>query len=187
MPPRPFPYPFHVGIDICSIPRIRRLMTSKSSHADIDPNKFRRFLFRLFSFPEILDFSDKHPDLFNPDLAPSPAKEAMIKAFTPRRVTFREVVLAKPQFSTEGPQAIVLDEEQAMTTMQRCFLRDRLKFTFLAEVVGEPAFDTKSPDLCHKLRDSDGQVVHVSISHDGDYATAVCIAPICTPVQRSTT
>ena len=106
----------------------------------------------------------------------------MIKAVTPRRATFREVVLAKPQSSTEGPQAIVLDKEQAMTTMQRCFLRDRLKFTFLAEVAGEPAPSCKSLDLCHKLGDLNGQVVHVSISHDGDYATAVCIAPSCAPI-----
>jgi holo-[acyl-carrier protein] synthase len=37
--------------------------------------------------------------------------------------------------------------------------------------------DVAASDVTASETDVDGQIVHISISHDGDYATAVCIAP----------
>lgn len=36
MPPKPFPYPISIGVDICLIPRMRRLIRQRDGH-DIIP------------------------------------------------------------------------------------------------------------------------------------------------------
>lgn len=62
MPPRPFPRPYNVGIDICNINRIKRLLQRRPGPKPPPTPKWavpqlHHFLARSFSFREILLFS----------------------------------------------------------------------------------------------------------------------------------
>lgn len=58
MPPRAFPYPLRVGIDICHIPRIHSLLTRKADK--IHP--LNQFLTRVLTWPERQYFWDRFGD-----------------------------------------------------------------------------------------------------------------------------
>lgn len=132
-----------IGTDICHIPRIRRLLTSRHS---------QRFLQRLLTdheMPQVV----RGP--WRPDLQPAEAmsrittlvagrwaaKEAAIKAAFPRRLSFQDVIVLKSD--DREPYAVILDKDPKPRSE-----------------AGE------GPD---------GQIARVSISHDGEYATAVCM------------
>lgn len=74
------------------------------------------------------------------------AKEAAIKAVTWRRLSFHDVIIRRIGDQARV-QAVILDNASPMSAEQ-------------AEL----------PANLH------GQIASISISHDGDYATAVCLA-----------
>ena len=74
------------------------------------------------------------------------AKEAVVKACSWRRLMFDEIMVLKEE-GGKRIYGVILDEREVMGR-------------YVEEIQGEPA----------------GQVVQLSISHDGEYATAVCLA-----------
>jgi hypothetical protein len=57
MPPRPFPFPFRVGTDICSAARVRALITKHNKEYPLNP--LIQFLKRTLTDPERLHFWDR--------------------------------------------------------------------------------------------------------------------------------
>jgi holo-[acyl-carrier protein] synthase len=76
------------------------------------------------------------------------AKEAVVKACSWRRLMFDEIVVLREE-GGKRVYGVILDERE---------VREKRDYDSVGE--GEPA----------------GQVVQLSISHDGEYATAVCLA-----------
>lgn len=102
------------------------------------------------------------------------AKEAVIKAVSSRRIFLKDVLVA-----TQGsqPYAIVLDESPILTHVQRLYLNRNCGFSLPLSTEIDPDLDLEShPDLDPALDGCKGQVAKLSISHDGDYASAVCLA-----------
>ena len=92
------------------------------------------------------------------------AKEAIIKA-CPRRLTFHDIIIAiRPD---QKPYGIVLDH-----TSERKRLSDDLSLRrrrYLQNQLKNQANGS--------LEDLSGQIVPLSISHDGEYATAIALYP----------
>lgn len=177
MPPfRPFPSPsLSVGTDICHIPRVLRLVNN--------PELFPRFLNRIFTKPERAAFQTRFSELLKQESGPVDdagskeklfvrqgiaahlagrwaAKEAVIKACTWRRLLLSDVRIAKHEHN-HSIYGVILDQVKAARDEE-----DALDFSKEVEVGMVAAEEDARP----------GQTVKVSISHDGDYATAVCLA-----------
>ncbi|KAF2850538.1 hypothetical protein T440DRAFT_468516 [Plenodomus tracheiphilus IPT5] len=173
MPPRPFPYPLRLGNDICKIPRIRAIITSARSDI-VSPPALDRFMRRIFTPPEIRYFWHKFGDqaqlrdrtgTVSQFLAGRfAAKEACRKAcpqFDRDNRAFQQIMILPVTLNdnylhTSRPQALILDAPFQM--MQAESSKDS----------GSPNEDLDMPP---------GQLCEVSISHDGDYATAVALVP----------
>lgn len=56
MPIRPFPVPLRVGVDVCNISRIRRIIAHNES---VSSDRLERFLKRILTKPERLYFWDR--------------------------------------------------------------------------------------------------------------------------------
>lgn len=127
------------------------------------------------------------------------AKEATIKAFGSRRkLTLRQVLVLTG--SKGEPFAVVLDESGAKDELRHSeSLKNESGSTQCApmpSVLGAPDRTTSErkaecidpdlrSDICdnrysddESLKSLDGQIARLSISHDGDYATAICLAAI---------
>ncbi|EKG17391.1 hypothetical protein MPH_05459, partial [Macrophomina phaseolina MS6] len=70
MPPRPFPLPYSIGVDICSIQRIKSLLQRpRTQPSSLPPSsslpRLHPFLTRVFSFREILLFSHRFKGLLH--------------------------------------------------------------------------------------------------------------------------
>lgn len=176
MPPfRPFPSPsLSIGTDICHIPRVLRLVNNQKL--------FPRFLNRIFTQPERAAFQTRFRNLLKQETASDDAgrkeqafvrqgiaahlagrwaaKEAVIKACTWRRLVLSDVRILKREQSS-GVYGVVLDQVKAARQTE-----DAFDWT-------EEGTDAVEQDIGV---DRSGQIVKVSISHDGDYATAVCLA-----------
>jgi len=190
MPPpllRPFPFPtLSIGTDIAHVPRIARLVAS--------PRTLPRFLRKVLTSREERDFHLRFPSklrlrggnhlsgdvlLRGPgavDRAKSEgagengdgdyarwveraakflagrwaAKEAVVKACSWRRLMFDEVMVLKED-GGKRVYGVILDEREVRKNDESDTMRQWHE---------EPT----------------GQVVQLSISHDGEYATAVCLA-----------
>lgn len=59
MPPRAFPYPFQIGIDICHIDRIEALLRGKSTDLTRSTRPLERFLFKVLTWPERQAFKER--------------------------------------------------------------------------------------------------------------------------------
>lgn len=57
MPPRPFPFPLRVGIDLCSVTRIRSVITRKVNGNKGPP--LNAFLQRVLTHPERSYFRER--------------------------------------------------------------------------------------------------------------------------------
>jgi hypothetical protein len=57
MPPRPFPFPFRVGTDICSVARVRAIITRHNEGGPLHP--LRHFMKRVLTDPERRYFWDR--------------------------------------------------------------------------------------------------------------------------------
>ncbi|KAL1620581.1 hypothetical protein SLS54_005937 [Diplodia seriata] len=186
MAPRPFPFPLGVGTDICSIHRVKSLL-QRSGPAGSSLPRLHSFLARVFSFREILLFDLRFTGVLQKPgaehesaLASSAirylagrfaAKEAAIKAIHPRRIFLRDVLVAG---QGSQPYAIVFDKSPDLTHVQRLYLNQSYGFSLPIRAEIDPPADLAThPDTDPALDRCEGQVAKLSISHDGDYATAV--------------
>ncbi|OAL03388.1 hypothetical protein IQ06DRAFT_302387 [Phaeosphaeriaceae sp. SRC1lsM3a] len=181
MPPRPFPYTLRVGTDICNVSRIRRLVAREG-----DRHYLEKFTRRILTAPERTYFwqrfgpshdVDSRLDVVSNFLAGRfAAKEAIRKAcnqFQTLERGFQNIVIlpvtssSRLEHQSSRPQGLILDGPYASTTP-----------------TGQ-AFDTgQDVELRHgggslpNIADLDGQLCEISISHDGDFATAVALVPL---------
>ncbi|KAH7121174.1 hypothetical protein B0J11DRAFT_508199 [Dendryphion nanum] len=186
MPLRPFPYSLRVGTDICSISRVRELLTGKNRKTNSDPTALlAQFLTKVFTWPERQAFEDrfdsyakacKHPDQVSAFLAGRwAAKEACRKACTHLSTSngFHNIMILpsnpkrSPKFGTQAPTGIVLRQ-----ALQAYLVRKEETRTH-DQLVRRVGFSSAEFDM-EKV---EGQSFQVSISHDGEYATAVAVVP----------
>ncbi|KAF1813302.1 hypothetical protein P152DRAFT_313674 [Eremomyces bilateralis CBS 781.70] len=175
---RPFPLPIRIGTDICHIPRIAYLLTPHSSPSSLRSHRLTRFVTRLLHPIEAAHFWNRYrraveevPDPGDRDAGARAwtsrflagrwaAKEAAIKALGYRPPhAFHQIVLYSAPTAADGtsvaPRLIVLDE---------------VNFTRKGNAGWEDRKDA--------LGGMEGQEGLVSISHDGEYATAVVVMPV---------
>lgn len=106
------------------------------------------------------------------------AKEATIKAVSWRRLRFHQIVI-QPYPHRQGLMAVILDDAASASAPAPPPLSgdDAEPTTIIPEIDFRPLVEE------HMVREAEvgheeltGQVARISISHDGDYATAVCLA-----------
>jgi holo-[acyl-carrier protein] synthase len=183
---RPFPFPsLSIGTDIAHIPRIAKLVASQ--------RKLPRFLRKVLTSREERDFHVRFPQKLS-DSAESDsgfsennqnstrrideaaaarflagrwaAKEAVVKACSWRSLTFDEIQIRR-DVGSRRVYGVILDKPEVRQAMQQM----------------KNGKDARSKDMAsqeHTVEGEEeapaGQVVKISISHDGEYATAVCLA-----------
>jgi holo-[acyl-carrier protein] synthase len=185
---RPFPFPsLSIGTDIAHIPRIAKLVASQ--------HKFPRFLRKVLTSREERDFHLRFPRIVSKvtesDVGLSggeqksieriddagaarflagrwAAKEAVVKACSWRSLTFDEIQIRKDAGSRRV-YGVILDKPVVRRAMRQV-------------KNGEDARSKSMASREHTVGGGEeeeapaGQVVKISISHDGEYATAVCLA-----------
>ncbi|KXT15050.1 hypothetical protein AC579_1492 [Pseudocercospora musae] len=187
MPPRPFPSQLRIGTDICQVSRIAKLI-SKKRHPDAKPgSSLHLFLNHLFTRRERASFESRYSKedkgygtghvsagVLHHLAGRWAAKEAVVKAVQPRPVTFGDIeVLRKPE--SRSLIAVILDK-QAPSRSADASSEGKLFWTSfgLEKVYTHQELAQQNFALWHS---AEGQEVQISISHEEDYATAVCLAP----------
>lgn len=176
---------FGIGTDICHIPRIARLIQANKQICQLGQHPARR---KLYAFTQHLltDWEDcdlwrrYHQDVAFRDhkrltqfLAGRwAAKEALFKAFSGIRELHRQNIEIRAHAETGVPVALISDEpgsrERTLTSLQCAEYYEHL---FGHRTTEHPQPDElKVPEIEH------GEYTSISISHDGDYSTAVAIA-----------
>ncbi|KAF2774527.1 hypothetical protein EJ03DRAFT_347122 [Teratosphaeria nubilosa] len=202
MPPRPFPFQLGIGTDIIHVPRIKSLLL-KNGH-DKAPHTLTRYMNQFLTYREQTAFRSRFFPAQNESGALLiagwmrdevvvgkvvrylagrwAAKEAVIKACQ-REIGFKDIQILSRQPGKQGVSGavygLVLDSPAsafaARTPTNADDAATRASSNEEAGVIkGDSGHFTPGDEQDDDLR---GQVVEVSISHDGDYATAVCIAP----------
>ncbi|KAK5129940.1 hypothetical protein LTR08_002700 [Meristemomyces frigidus] len=206
MPPRPFPYPLSIGTDIASISRVRQLlMGNEASTPDTRLARYmRRFLthreqrqfWDRFGTSGSLHRCTETDDPVRYLTGRWAAKEAVVKAVHWRRLSFKHIQILQRRSGVTGGgplYALILDkpasslggaldaqpgrgdraEEQGVVDPEDgAELDDEI-----ARPAHAPRQDTAEFTPAEEQDDEiAGQVAQVSISHDGEYATAVCLA-----------
>ncbi|KAK0352530.1 hypothetical protein LTS02_014195 [Friedmanniomyces endolithicus] len=196
MPPRPFPYALNIGTDIVHVPRIRALIAQGEGEARKD--NLHRFLRRLLTAREQELFWKKQKGIslmLGAHLEDTAkwlagrwaAKEAVIKAVRYRRLTFWDVqILGSRSSPYSSPvYALILDRPGSGHTPHGRGVRQYDVTAILQSDVNDVLQqygaanlqrDGSAVESLDHDPDPDGQVAKVNISHDGDYATAVCLA-----------
>ncbi|KAF1940422.1 hypothetical protein EJ02DRAFT_379791 [Clathrospora elynae] len=184
MPPRPFPFPFRVGTDLCKVSRVHAIITRHSPSAPLRP--LRQFLHRILTDQERQYFWTRFgssDQILTQAAAVSQflagrfaAKEACRKAcvdFERSSRGFRHIIIL-PVTAPDGdaqqsvrPQGLILDQayEEACAT-------PAAKDADMGVPVGKT--QVRSSVDVDELA---GQLCEISISHDGDFATAVALVP----------
>ncbi|ORY09532.1 hypothetical protein BCR34DRAFT_370681 [Clohesyomyces aquaticus] len=183
MPPRPFPYPLKVGIDICRVARVKSIIskppTAQHTHS------LGRFLLWFLTWPERRFFWDrfkdyehaeKHLDQIAEHLAGRwAAKEACRKACRHLGVSngLQHIMILpgaeenRSYGASYAPKGLILRKRlidpspKPKGTIPRLTLRSKLS--------------RELEDF--NMMGVEGQLCEISISHDGDLATAVAIVP----------
>jgi holo-[acyl-carrier protein] synthase len=171
---RPFPFPsLSIGIDIAHTPRIAKLVASRRT--------LPRFLRKVLTSREERDFHLRFPQTDTKSAESDSgqggwsvdevarflagrwaAKEAVVKACSWRRLMFDEIQILKDEGS-KRVYGVVLDRSEVRGAMRR-------------KHVGHEDVCVQEQDVEEEDEASAGQIVKISISHDGEYATAVCLA-----------
>ncbi|KAK8159758.1 hypothetical protein IWX90DRAFT_309990 [Phyllosticta citrichinensis] len=180
--------------------RARAKGLRQHSHGGLSQRaKLRRFLHTLMTYDEILHFLHRFPFVLAVDSrsptyevdnkVPSSewhptnahlagrfaAKEAISKAFGGNVSRHQITILRSMLDSHQQPQAVVHAEPRVMSPQQKLHLHKKFGFQF-ADLDPQVSLENFDPAPA-EAEDLEGQLVKLSISHDGDYATAVCIAP----------
>ncbi|USP74676.1 hypothetical protein yc1106_01950 [Curvularia clavata] len=185
MPPRAFPFPFRVGTDICSVSRIQGVITRRNDGDALRP--LRQFLKRILTDHEQQYFWQRFApaeDILTKTDAVSAflagrfaAKEACRKACDHLHKDtrgFQHIMilpvtsLDRSEHQSSRPQGLILDK------VYEAQMRSKANSTNPGNVGVEG--DTHAVPLLD-VRELDGQLCEISISHDGDFATAVAIVP----------
>ncbi|KAL6717078.1 hypothetical protein ACLMJK_004992 [Lecanora helva] len=238
MPPKPFPLPIGVGIDICRIHRIAALLQNENSRNQWARRVFTRmewpslcmsfnrandsgkwesdsitkenyisdvYLPRLSNHSDVLRNSELYWSAINDKRSKLAglaqhlagrwaAKEAVIKAHRHRRLFMQEISIVRPpgQVDEDGGPIALVDPVCNTIEMNEhvAALRGLGRFTSKSLGYGKSLVSGKHDDSesvqgqkgkdaiferRHRIQESDRQCVEVSISHDGAYATAICI------------
>ncbi|KAM7187050.1 hypothetical protein V8F33_011469, partial [Rhypophila sp. PSN 637] len=177
-----------VGNDICHIPRIARIMGDS-------PGKAAKFVRRVLTEEEISHpglrrcISDgqsdgkptgvSDPDAWKKDSRAAAvfmagrwaAKEAIIKAYPFRRLTFHDIMIYSSTLNLD----FLKKKEKQKRTAPRAIQNT-------ASATGDPSEPetTSQPETVSQTTTKANsaepdEYVSISISHDGDYASAVCI------------
>ncbi|EUC36152.1 hypothetical protein COCCADRAFT_88989 [Bipolaris zeicola 26-R-13] len=181
MPPRAFPFPFRVGTDICSISRIRNVITRRNDGDPLRPlhqflkrvltsHEQQYFWQRFASADDILTKTDAVATFLAGRFA---AKEACRKAcdhLDKNARGFQQIMilpvtsLDRNEHQSSRPQGLILDEVY--------------KTRALSTDSTGASFDGKAQSsLLLDVHELEGQLCEISISHDEDFATAVAIVP----------
>lgn len=204
MPPRPFPVPLSIGTDIVHVKRIHSILLRAQGKPETRDRFLRRFLTPGEVHEFQIRFSDASKgkgaqlDLISKHLAgrcdyPTTlprciandvcygrwaAKEAAIKAVTWRRLSFHDVVIQRVRH--EGPlQAVIVDHASTAPPFEASGPREGWSpgnDGGAARSVEHSAAQLVHGSQGDTLTKIEGQVARISISHDGEYATAVCLA-----------
>ncbi|KAK1712939.1 uncharacterized protein BDZ83DRAFT_638143 [Colletotrichum acutatum] len=184
LPPKRFPFPLQLGTDLCQISRIYRILAS---------DKESRFLRRILTKDERLAIP---ADLKSADASATPseyskdddfqtlkkrnpllwknasflagrfaAKEATFKAHPTRNLTWHDITIVRKRF------------EQLKNIGELNEAKEPKKLE--AKETEPPSANGSGPPVAivRSIHEgTPGQEVLLSISHDGDYATAVCLA-----------
>ena len=179
---RPFPFPsLSIGTDIAHIPRIARLVASQRT--------LPRFLRKVLTSREEREFHIRFSKSGYANAGSDSeiggeardsrwvdeaarflagrwaAKEAIVKACSWRSLTFDEIQIRK-ETGSKRIYGVILDKPEVRRTMRNMHTEQDVRSNDEeSEYVGDQGND-----------DPAGQVVKISISHDGEYATAVCMA-----------
>ncbi|KAH7382537.1 hypothetical protein DE146DRAFT_636701 [Phaeosphaeria sp. MPI-PUGE-AT-0046c] len=179
MPPRPFPYALRVGTDICNVPRIRRLVAREGPYLEKFARRVltapeRTYFWQRFGPPQ--DVGSKLDVVSNFLAGRFAAKEAIRKAcnqFQTLERGFQSIVIlpvtssSRLEHQSSRPQGLILDSPYASAASAGQ--------TFDARKDLDSRHDgSKAPNIA----DLDGQLCEISISHDGDFATAVALVPL---------
>jgi holo-[acyl-carrier protein] synthase len=195
MPLRPFPYALRIGTDICNVARIRQILARKDDSL-IYLGKFTR---RVLTVPERMYFWQR----FGPS-RDIPAKlDAVSEFLAGRYVVFFTVWGAfsrRPRFAAKeairkacdhfedtarGFQGIVILPIALPTSLEH--QSSRPQGLILDTPYGSTPADgdldhragstTSIKEMFTTVDNLDGQLCEISISHDGDFATAVALVP----------
>ncbi|KAF2180518.1 hypothetical protein K469DRAFT_729772 [Zopfia rhizophila CBS 207.26] len=184
MPPRPFPYPLKVGIDICSISRIRDVLTKNVVIKENERYPLSKFLSKLLTWPERRYFWDrfKNNETAYKDInrvsqylaGRWAAKEACRKACPHMGATtgfHRIMILPVSSMNAGGfsfqPQGLIL--HQSLPANAPDSVQVKREYWYRKVSTDPTPFDPNQLD---------GQFCEISISHDGNYATAVAMVPV---------
>ncbi|KAK1472110.1 hypothetical protein CABS01_04753 [Colletotrichum abscissum] len=197
LPPKRFPFPLQVGTDLCQISRIYRILAS---------DKESRFLRRILTkherlaIPAVLKSADasatpseiSKDDDFQALKKRNPllwkkasflagrfaAKEATFKAHPTRNLTWHDITIARKQ----SAQLKDIEERKKATEQEEKPKKQDEEPKELEAKEAEPTALTPNGSgppiaIVRGIHEGiPGQEALLSISHDGDYATAVCLA-----------
>ncbi|KAH8709987.1 hypothetical protein GQ44DRAFT_454371 [Phaeosphaeriaceae sp. PMI808] len=180
MPPRPFPYPFQVGTDICSIARVKNLLAQQSKGLP----QVDRFLRRVLTPPERVYFWHRfgpRPEIFTKLDSVSEflagrfaAKEAIRKGChhfdRDERGLDRIIILPietrhRSKHQSTRPQGLVLDNRYVPTCTSGKTIKDQKLVKNL------------DGGMITEVDALEGQLCEVSITHDCGFAMAIAIVP----------
>ncbi|KAF2731663.1 hypothetical protein EJ04DRAFT_498305 [Polyplosphaeria fusca] len=168
MPLHNFPFPFKVGTDICSIPRIRRILRRGIGKSDNETRPLSQFLSKLLTWPERVYFHDRFGDnqtaFKDIDRVSEFLAGRYISSYSQRP---RALLLREPL-----PPFIAVDPSPTPGHSTDGAPRILKRYTFPRDF---------------NIGELDGQWCEISISHDNGFATAMAIVPSIPPSWTAST
>ncbi|GKT47268.1 4'-phosphopantetheinyl transferase B, mitochondrial [Colletotrichum spaethianum] len=163
--PRPFPFPLNIGTDICQVSRIYRLLAS---------DRGARFLQRVFTKDERALVPADPPSAPAPTTTPGTSRDGDFRALKKQNP-----LLWKKATFVAGSKARFAAKEAAFKAhpVRKLSFHDiTIVRRALEEGKENPNGSGPPVAVIRAEREGEpGQTAMVSISHDGDYATAVCL------------
>ncbi|CAG5145107.1 uncharacterized protein ALTATR162_LOCUS1654 [Alternaria atra] len=186
MPLRPFPFPFRVGTDVCNISRLRAVLTRHYGGEPLRPlhqylrrvltDHERQYFWNRFGPEETIS---KKIDSVSQFLAGRfAAKEACRKAceqLDSNARGFKHIMILpvnsvdRNKHQSSRPQGLILDKVYEPYAPAPSDAENSADARVAMQHVMSTLVD---------VSELDGQLCELSISHDGDYATAVAIVPV---------
>ncbi|KAI4643576.1 hypothetical protein J4E93_006586 [Alternaria ventricosa] len=183
MPPRPFPFPFRVGTDICNVQRVRSIITPRAGSEGEPLRPLRHYLKRVFTEHERQYFWNR----FGPEESVL-EKADVISKFLAGRFAAKEACRKAIQhldIVQRGFKHIMILPVTAVDRSKHQSLRPQGLILDMVYEDFEPTWVKPDGKIgVIDMSEIDGQLCEISISHDGDYATAVAIVPMADKWER---